>query len=117
MLVADDAEVEVEADVLASRLARLKVSSITAPSTLPLVTACTCTSTISTFLDDHAVILLTGVILTGDEAGVGEGRERLDNLRVGVGGGTSGKRVLGRDGVPLGDVLGDARNALTNLRV
>ena len=49
-----------------------------------------------------------GVTLTGDEAGVGaeageEGRERLDSLRVGVGGGASVERVLGRDGALLGD--------------
>lgn len=119
MPVADDAEVEVEVEVLASRPTQLKVSSITAPAKLSFVTACTCTSTTSIFLGDAAVVLLMGVILTGDEAAeVGEdGRERLESLRVGVGGSASVERVLGRDGVLLGDALGEARTALINLCV
>ena len=60
-----------------------------------------------------------GDILTGDEAAeVGEeGRERLDSLRVAVGGGASVERVLCRDGVLLGDALGDTRTAFTSLCV
>jgi hypothetical protein len=59
-----------------------------------------------------------GVTLTGDEAAeVEEGRERLNDLRVGVGGGAFVERVLGRDGVLLGDALGEARTAVTNLYV
>jgi hypothetical protein len=70
-------------------------------------------------LGDVAVVLLMDVTLTGDNAAeVGEeGRERLDALRVGVGGSASVELVLDRDGVLLGDALGDARTALTNLYV
>lgn len=68
---------------------------------------------------DAAVVLLMGVTLTGDGAAqVGEEmRERLDALRVGVGGSASVERVLVRDGVLLGDALGEARTAVTNLYV